>query len=503
MNSTNIRESDWLVTFQVNGRDFVTEIDTATQCNIMSLQTVRGLGLESSISVSKAMINGVHDHAERAYGEVYVPCMYKAVVTRLKFYVMNTGRDLNLLGRSDSTRLGLILRVHTVATNDIVSRYNDVLGTSIGCLPGEYSMEIDPSLTPVIHPPCSVPAANREQVKNELDSMERKQIITKVHEPTEWVSSMVTFRKRNGQVQICIDPSDLNRAILREHYPMGDVNDIITRLAGSTVFLTLDANSGYFQIKLSESSSRLTTFNTPFGRYRYLRMPVGAKCFAEVFQREMKIHFGDHKGVEIVVDDILVHGRDMEEHNKWLEAVLARARKLNLMLNKEKSHIGQSEVNYVGHRLTADGVRTTEERIIAITNMRDPTNHQELDIILGMVSYVSKFIPHLSSMTAPLCDLKKDDEWHWGPAQAAALQAIQDSLTSDKVLKFFDVNRPVLISVDASTRGVGGALIQDGRVVAYASRSLTPTEARYAQIEKEALAVVFGCTKLDKMIYGM
>ena len=185
VNSTNVRESDWLVTFQVNGRDFVTEIDTAAQCNIMSLQTVRGLGLESSISVSKAMISGVHDHAERAYGEVYVPCMYKAVMTRLKFYVMNTGRDLNLLGRSDSTRLGLMLRVHTVVTNDIVSRYNDVLGTSIGCLPGEYSMKIDPSLTPVIHPPRSVPAANREQVKNELDSMERKQIITKVHEPTE------------------------------------------------------------------------------------------------------------------------------------------------------------------------------------------------------------------------------------------------------------------------------------------------------------------------------
>ena len=229
---------------------------------------------------------------------------------------------------------------------------------------------------------------------------------------------------------------------------------------------------------------------------------MGAKCSAEVFQREMKIHFGDLKGVEIVVDDILVHDRDMEEHNKRLEAVLARARKLNLMLNKEKSHIGQSEVNYVGHRLTADGVRTTEERIIAITNMRDPTNHQELETILGMVGYVSKFIPHLSSLTAPLRNLKKDDEWHWGPAQAAALQAIQDSLTSNKVLKFFDVNRPVLISVDASTRGLGGALIQDGRVVAYASRSLTPTEECYAQFEKEALAVVFGCTKFHKMIYG-
>ena len=205
-----MNESDWVVKFSVNGRFFTPEIDTAAQCNIMSLQTAKALGLESDINVSKVLINGVHDETRKAYGEVFVPCQYKGVTSQLKFYVMNTGRNLNLLGRPDSVRLGLILRVHAVATNDqckpIVSKYKDVLGTSIGCLPGEYTMKIDPSITPVIHPPRSVPVAIRDQVKTELDNMERKGIITKVHEPTEWVSSMVSVRKKNGQVRICIDP---------------------------------------------------------------------------------------------------------------------------------------------------------------------------------------------------------------------------------------------------------------------------------------------------------
>lgn len=499
-------DTDWLVTFKIKNKSFVAEIDTAAQCNVVSLQTVKHLGLETDIQVSKAMINGVHDEAKQAYGEIVLPCNYKGVTTMLKFFVMNTGRDLNLLGRSDSLRLGLIMRVNSISVNDackhIVDKYSDVLGSSIGCLPGEYTIKIDPSVPPVIHPPRTVPVALREQVKTELDKMEKKGIIAKVHEPTEWVSSMVTVRKKNGEVRICIDPSDLNRAILREHFPMGDIDDIITRLAGAKVFSTLDANSGYFQIKLSENSSMLTTFNSPFGRYRYLRMPMGAKCSAEVFQREMKLNFGDLEGVEIVVDDILVHGRNMEEHNARLEAVLARARKLNLKLNSQKSHIGKSEVNYVGHRLTANGVRTTEERIKAITQLRDPTNLQEVETILGMVGYIAKFIPYLSNLTAPLRDMKKEKDWHWGPAQAVAFQQIKQAVTTDPLLKYYDVRKPVLISVDASTRGLGAALIQEGGVVAYASRALTPAETRYAQIEKEALAVVFACNKFHKLIYG-
>ena len=122
---------------------------------------------------------------------------------------------------------------------------------------------------------------------------------------------MVVVRKKNNRVRICTDPSDLNRAILREHHPMSSTDDIATRLQGSKVLSTLDANSGYYQIKLSHKSFPLTTFNTQFGRYKYQRLPMGVKSAAEVFQREMSTAFGDIEGVKIVTDDILVERRNI------------------------------------------------------------------------------------------------------------------------------------------------------------------------------------------------
>ena len=441
---------------------------------------------------------------ERHKGSIVVPCVYKGVTNNLKFQILESDRVTNLLGRQDCMRLGLIARVNVVIADqckEIVNQFRDVLGDEIGCLPGVFDIKIDESVPPVIHPPRQLPVAIRELVREELERLEKLEVIAKVHKPTKWVNSMVVVRKRNNKVRICIDPTDLNKAIKREHYPMNSIEDISTRLHGSKVFSTLDANSGYFQVKLSDESSDLTTFNSPFGRFKYLRMPMGAKCSAEIFQREMMNVFSDLDGVEVVVDDILVHGRTWDEHNDRLAKVLERARKVNLKLNYAKSQIGMKEVTYVGHRLTGDGIKPTEERIKAIQSLPRPTNLQELQTVLGMISYVSKFIPRMSEINAPLRDLKTE-EWHWGKEQEDAFIRLKEMLTSETTLKYFDVTKPVLISVDASMRGLGAAMMQEGKVVVYSSRSLTPTEQRYAQIEKEALAVVFGCGKFHKYIYG-
>ena len=502
----NTQASDWQAIFDVNGQQLALEIDTAAHCNVISLNTVRRLGLEDQIVTSNVLINGVHNEAKRPHGSIKILCGYRDKKMNLEFQVLNSSRDINLIGRTDSVKLNLVARVHAVDKREscerIIKSFSDVLGDEIGCLPGEYHIKIDESVHPVVHPPRTLPVAIRDQVRKELEHLENCGILAKVTEPTDWVNSMVAVRKKNGRVRICIDPSDLNRAIKREHFPMSTIEDIATRLHGSKLYSTLDANSGYFQIRLSEESSRLTTFNTPFGRYRYLRMPMGLKCSAEVFQREMSSQFADIDGVEIVVDDILIHGKSEDEHNEILRNVLLRAREIGLKLNRSKSHIGLSEVNYVGHRLTGEGLKPTRERVEAIANMRPPENVQELETILGMIAYVSKFIPGLSTLNAPLRDLKTRPDWKWGANEQKALDVIKKALTSDPVLKYYDVNKPVVLSVDASSRGLGAALIQDKAVIAYASRSLTETEQRYAQIEKETLAVVFGCTKFHKMLYG-
>ena len=498
---------DFHAMLRVENDSFQVELDTGAKCNILSLQSLRKLNFKYALGESATIITGIHGVSSQAIGSVTLPCSYKNMTRQVEFQVLDGKKAINLLGRADCVRFGLVARTNKVTVNgaceSIVSRYADVFGDQIGCLPGEYDIKIDESIPPVIHPPRSVPCALRERVKEELQRLERLEIIKKVSEPTPWVNSMVVVSKKDkNQVRICIDPTDLNKAIMREHFPMSNIDDIVTRIHGSKYFSTLDANMGYFQIKLSEESSYLTTFNTPFGRYRNRRMPMGAKCSSDKFQSALVGAFEGIPGVEVYQDDVLIHGRTMVEHNDRLEKVLQKCRNINLKLNKGKCVIGKSEVNYIGHKLTAEGLQPTDERVKAIANMRPPKDVKELETILGMVAYVAKFIPRLSTLTAPLRELKQQDEWNWGPAHQVAFDDIKRELSSNRVLKYFDVSKPLLISVDASCKGLGAAAIQDGAVIAYASRALTPTEQRYAQIEKEMLAVVYGCTKFHKLAYG-
>ena len=496
------------VTFQVNNHSLSVELDTGAKCNILSLASLKKLNEKYEIKPSNAIISGVHGKRVKAIGCVRLPCEYQGVTRFIDFQVLDSAKNVNLLGRDDCVQFGLIKRVNQAVIEgnckQILHRYSELFGDDIGCLPGEYEIKIDQTVTPVVHPPRPVPSALKDSVREELQEMEKKGIIKKVTEPTPWVNSMVVVRKRDkNKVRICIDPSDLNKAILREHYPMNQIDAIATRLHGSKYFSTLDANKGYFHVKLTEKSSLLTTFNTPFGRYRYLRMPMGAKCSADKFQAAMVSAFEGIDGTEVVVDDILVHGSTLKEHNERLERVLQRCKEIDLRLNKEKCQIGLHEVNYVGHKLTGDGLKPTVERVKAMTTMPKPQNIKELEAVLGMIAYVAKFVPNLSNLTAPLRELKKNDIWQWGHDEQKAFDTIKAELSSDRVLKYFDVKKPILISVDASGKGLGAAAIQDGAVVAYASKALTETEKKYAQIEKEMLAVVFGCTKFHKLIYGM
>ena len=505
--TTDVFDNDFHVTLYTNDKPLQVELDTGAKCNIVSFQTIKEIGLSHKMQPSSLFIRGVHGQSVKAVGSIILPCMYKGVVKDVEFQVLDGAKNINLLGRTDCIRFGFIARVYKVSASEscqpIVDRYKDVFGDEIGCLPGEFDIKIDENATPVVHPPRSVPAPLRDKVKQELERLENANIIKKVTEPTPWVSSMVVVSKKDkDRVRICIDPSDLNKAIQREHFPMNNIDDIATRLSGSRYFSTLDANMGYFQIKLSERSSYLTTFNTPFGRYRMLRMPMGARCSADKFQSALVEAFGGIEGVEIVQDDILIHGKTMAEHEQRLVRVLQKCREINLKLNKKKCHIGLQEVNYVGHKITSEGLKPTDERVKAISSMKSPENVKELETILGMIAYVGKFIPSLSELTAPLRELKKQENWYWNNEHQTAFEKIKAELTSDRVLKYYDVNKPLLISVDASCKGLGAAAIQDGAVIAYASRALTPTEQRYAQIEKEMLAVVYGCTKFHKLVYG-
>ncbi|KAK3716424.1 hypothetical protein QZH41_000491 [Actinostola sp. cb2023] len=336
--------------------------------------------------------------------------------------------------------------------------------------------------------------------------MEDKGIIKKETDPTDWISSMVVVAKPH-KIRICLDPKDLNQALKRPKYQMPTLDELLPKLNNAKVFTTLDAKDRFYQISLDEQSSKLTTFWTPFGRYRYLRMPFGVNTAPEEFECKLQEKLADLPGVEVLRDDMLVigYGDTQEEadrnHDENLKALLNRAREINLKFNIKKMNLRKTEVKFMGHVITKDGLKPDPEKITAIENMPKPTSKQGLMSLLGFINYFAKFLPKLAQVSQPLRDLTtKNARFVWSSQHDKAFDEVKLLVTSHPVLKYYDVNEEVTFQCDASEKGLGATLLQNGQPVAFASRTLSPTEQRYAQIEKECLAIVFGCTKFSQYI---
>ncbi|KAK3756012.1 hypothetical protein QZH41_003623 [Actinostola sp. cb2023] len=335
----------------------------------------------------------------------------------------------------------------TLTREFILDNYKDVF-EGLGHI-GDSSFVLNPDIKPVQHTPRRIPIALQDKVKDKLDDLETKGIIAKVSEPTEWISSMVVVTTPK-KIRICLDPLDLNKAIQRPKYQMPTLEEVLPRITNAKVFSTLDAKDGFYQIKLDEQSSRKTTFWTPFGRYRYLRMPFGLNLAPEEFERKLHEHLYDLPGIIVLRDDILVvgNGETQEQaeqnHDQNLKRLLERARK--------------------------EGLKPDPDKVKAVENMPKPTT--------------------------------KEAKFMWAPQHDAAFNKVKKLVTEHPVLKFYDVKKPVTIQCDASERGLGAALLQDGQPISFASRTLSKTEQQYAQIEKECLAIVFACNKFNQYIAG-
>ena len=245
----------------------------------------------------------------------------------------------------------------------------------------EYNIWINHEVAPVKCPPRTTPHKLRDKVRAELERMEELGVIERVNCPTDWISAMTVIHKPDGRVRICLDPHGLNAAIRREHYPMPTFEQIAARMPNARVFSKFDATSGYWQLPLTDESSYLTTFNTQFGRYRYKVMPFGISSASEIWQRAMVDEFGQLEGVEIVADDILIWGEDAAQHDARLSAFLKKVLSSGLKLNKAKSIIRASEIEYVGHVISCDGVKPSADRINSIVQLPYPTSKKEVKLL--------------------------------------------------------------------------------------------------------------------------
>ena len=310
-----------------------------------------------------------------------------------------------------------------------------------------------------------------------------------------------------NKIRICQDPKDLNKAVQRPKFQMPTLEELLPEPSKARIFSSFDAKDGFYQVSLDEQSSKLTTFWTPHGRYRYQRMPFGISLAPEVFESTLQECLADLRGVKVIRDDILVVGygaADAEaqsDHDRNVTRLLERARQVNLKLNKSKVKLRKTEVKFMGHVISNEGLKPDPDKVSAIKNMPKPTSNLEVQTLLGFVNYLSKFLPKLSDVSAPLRELTiSRAKFTWARQHDEAFATIQQLLMQHPVLKFYNEEEEATIQTDASDKGLGAVLLQNGQPVAFASRTLSKTEQRYATIGKECLAIVFGCERFNQYL---
>ena len=522
------------VTLKLKSGNFLRfQVDTGAQCNVIPLALYRQATNDHKLRKAKLGTSQI-----TAYGGTTLPVTGQVLMEvergnrqyTLECKLVNCTNIRPLLGRKACLDMEIVAYLdndalckphvgqatvftleptNAMSQQQLIKKYPTVFKEGVGKVAGDYHIRLDSSVQPVQHAPRRVPVALRQRLKETLNSMVRANIIAPVTEPTSWISSMVAVPKKNGTLRICLDPKDLNTAIQREHYPLPTIEDVATRLYGAKVFSVLDVRSGFWHITLDESSSFLTTFHTPFGRYRWKRMPFGICSAPEVFQRRMHELIEGLTGVEVIADDFVVVGRGQTEenaihdHDKNLEVLLQRCEERGVRLNADKLKLRMQEVPFIGHIATQQGLCVDPAKVQAIKDMPLPKNVAGVQRLLGLTQYLSKFLPHLSDITKPMRELtQKDTVWAWEHPQQEALDKLKEAVMSTPVLRYYNLNEEVTLQCDASQSGLGAAMMQNGQPVAYASRALSEVETRYAQIEKELLAVVFACDHFDAYIYG-
>lgn len=358
--------------------------------------------------------------------------------------------------------------------------------------------------------PRNIPFAWREKIKSQLDEMVAKNIIEVVTEPTSWCHPMVPVPKRNSsEVRVCVDLTRLNKYVKRGPHPVITALDAVSRVQkGSRYFSKLDAKAGYWQVPISKEDQVLTTFITPWGRYKFLRAPMGLSVSGDEYNRRGDDALQGCNNTVKVVDDVLVYDREYQQHLNHIWDVLKQCLKYGVTLNPDKFFFAEQSIEYCGYQLSEEGFLPDKGKLSAIKNFKIPGNITELRSFMGVVNQLGQFSPTISTLAEPLRQLlKKNNEFKWVEYHTQAFEQIKNELIKPPTLAYYDPNLPITLQTDAARlKGLGFVCLQKHeqgwKLVDCGSRFLTDAETRYATIELEMLAIVFAVKKCRKFLLG-
>ena len=409
----------WKATVKVGNLPTVFKLDTGAEVTAVSEEV--SLTLKRTLQRPTRLLYGPSRQCLDVIGQFEETLHFKERSSLQTVYVVR-GLKTNLLGLPAIISLNLASRIDTTTVADyksLVEKSFPEVFKGLGNLGDPYVIKLSQNAKPhAIYTPKTIALPMRVKAQEELEKMESMGVISRVEQPTQWCAGMVAVPKKNGKLRICVDLKHLNEAVQREVHPLPKVDETLAQLSGATIFSKLDANSGFWQILLSEESRPLTTFMSPFGRYWFNKLPFGISSAPELFQKRKSTILKGLEGVVCQMDDVLVFGRNVTEHDKRLMAVLIRIKEAGATLNHEKCSFGQCRIKFLGHVIDPEGISANPDKLKAMTEMEAPKNVTELRRFLGVVNHLGKFSANLATLSQPLWELlSKNHQWIWGPTQ--------------------------------------------------------------------------------------
>ncbi|XP_035837185.1 uncharacterized protein LOC118485060, partial [Helianthus annuus] len=397
--------------------------------------------------------------------------------------------------------------IKSIDSHSVVREYPDVFPDELPGLPPdrqlEFTIDLIPGAEPISKAPYRMAPMELKELKEQLQELLDLGFIRPSVSP--WGAPVLFVKKKDGSMRLCIDYRELNKITIRNQYPLPRIDDLFDQLQGAQFFSKIDLRSGYHQLKVKNDDVPKTAFRTQYGHYEFLVMPFGLTNAPAVFMDLMNRVFHQFldKFVIVFIDDILVYSKSREEHEAHLHVVLGTLRHEKLYAKFSKCDFWLSQVSFLGHVISAEGIMVDPTKVEAITKWPRPTSVTEIRSFLGLAGYYRRFVERFSVIALPLTKLlRKGVKYSWNEEQEKSFEELKKRLVSSPILALPSGSGGYQVYSDASKKGLGCVLMQHGKVIAYASRQLKPYEVNYPTHDLELAAVVFALKIWRHYLYG-
>lgn len=509
-----------LLNVLINGKYVDMEIDTGSEISCMSKVTYDRLNLVgSTLTRCPRKLIVANGQTVSTVFKTFVFVRYKDTQYKLVLRVVESefptllGRDWMdvLLGKGWFTRLVSVNHVKSQeqVVSDVVAKIksSSVFQSGVGKVEKHIaSLDLKQNYKPKFCKARTIAYAEKERIGMELDRLESSGYIKKVNH-SEWASPIVVVNKSDGGLRLCGDyKRTLNPNLDMKVYPLPNVEDCFVAMKGGVLFSKIDIKQAYNSLPLREDDQILTTINTHQGLYKFQVLPYGVNSASAIFQSTMDKVLSGMTRVTCRVDDILITGLDTQEHANNLLEVIKRLEDCGFKCRLDKSVFFAKSVIYLGYEISQGGVRPCRSKVETLSKANYPENLEQLISFLGAAQYYSRFIENMATLIEPLNKLRTS-EWKFGPMEKASFDKLKKKLISNTVLTFYDPKLPLRIDCDASSYGLGAVLSHidvNGvdRPIEFISRTLSPTERRYSQIDREALSIVWSVKRFHRYVYA-